>query len=153
MTHHTLTDLQRSDPHDAPSHSLFQWARNVFSGRPSSAQIELHERRQAVVNVPYAKGKRRNACAREKRRPALKIPTASSSRLPNGNVTKQSSGAAQAQSSSQLQAAASTSTAPPVVANTASSTNPHVLIRHAGRWTRLWLFICCTSSEYTDGQH
>ncbi|KAG2744878.1 hypothetical protein P692DRAFT_201105071 [Suillus brevipes Sb2] len=75
--------------------------------------------------------------------------TASSSRPPNNNATQQSSSTAQAQS----QAAASTSTAPPVVANTAPSTNPHVIIKHAGRWTRFWLFICCASSEYTDGQH
>ncbi|KAG2028919.1 quinon protein alcohol dehydrogenase-like superfamily [Suillus americanus] len=140
----------RPDPHDAPSQSVFQWARNIFSGRPSSAQIEPHKHGSAV---PYAKGKRRNASAREKRRPALKIATASSSRPPNSNATQQSSGAAQAQSSSQPQAAASTSTAPPVVANTTSSTNPHVMIRHAGRWTRFWLLICCASSEYTDGHH
>lgn len=140
----------RPDPHDAPSQSVFQWARNIFSGRPSSAQIEPHKHGSAV---PYAKGKRRNASAREKRRPALKMATASSSRPPNSNATQQSSGAAQAQSSSQPQAAASTSTAPPVVANTTSSTNPHVMIRHAGRWTRFWLLICCASSEYTDGHH
>ncbi|KAG1844608.1 hypothetical protein DFJ58DRAFT_802115 [Suillus subalutaceus] len=141
------------DPHDAPSQSLFQWARNIFSGRPSSAQVELHEHSPTAVDVPYAKGKRRNASAREKRRPALKIPTASSSRPPNSNATQQSNSAAQAQSSSQPHAAGSTSTAPPVVANTTSNTNPHVMIRHAGRWTRFWLFICCASSEYANGQH
>jgi hypothetical protein len=95
----------------------------------------------------------RNASARERRRPIMKRPTASSSRPPNTTVAQQSSGAAQSQSSSQAHAAVSTSTAPPVVANTTSNTNPHATIKHAGRWARFWLFICCTSPEYTDGHH
>jgi hypothetical protein len=91
----------------------------------------------------------RNASARERRRPIMTNATASSSRPPNHNAMQQPSGTAQAQS----QAVASTPTTPPVVANTVPSTNPHVIIKHAGRWTRFWLFICCTSSEYTDSQH
>ncbi|KAG1869675.1 hypothetical protein C8R48DRAFT_760648 [Suillus tomentosus] len=75
-------------------------------------------------------------------------PAASTSRPPNGNTTQHSHGASQAQSS-QAQAPVSPSSAPPVVTNTPSSANPHVTIRHAGRWTRFWLFICCTSTEYT----
>ncbi|KIK34851.1 hypothetical protein CY34DRAFT_812619 [Suillus luteus UH-Slu-Lm8-n1] len=42
-------------------HRLFQWTRDLFSGVPSSAtsaQIEPHGHRSAVVDVPYAKGKR-----------------------------------------------------------------------------------------------
>jgi hypothetical protein len=92
----------------------------------------------------------RNASARERRKPIMTNATASSSRPPNSNTMQQSSGAAQAQSSS---AAVSISTTPPVVANTAPNTNPHVIIKHAGPWTRFWLFICCASSEYTDGHH
>ncbi|KIK34394.1 hypothetical protein CY34DRAFT_812948 [Suillus luteus UH-Slu-Lm8-n1] len=131
------------DSNDTPSHQrLFQWARDLFSGVP-------HGRGSAAADVPYAKGKRRNASARERRKPIMTNATASSSRPPNSNTTLQSSGAAQVQS----QGAVSTSTAPPVAANTAPSTNPHVIIKHAGRWTRFWLFICCTSSEYTDGHH
>ncbi|KIK40862.1 hypothetical protein CY34DRAFT_806792 [Suillus luteus UH-Slu-Lm8-n1] len=138
------------DSNNTPSqHRLFQWARDLFSGVPSSAQIEPHGRGSAVVDVPYAKGKRRNASARERRKPIMTNATASSSRPPNSNTTLQSSGAAQVQS----QGAVSTSTAPPVAANTAPSTNPHVIIKHAGCWTRFWLFICCASSEYTDGHH
>ncbi|KIK35434.1 hypothetical protein CY34DRAFT_812149 [Suillus luteus UH-Slu-Lm8-n1] len=126
------------DPNDTP-HRLFQWARDIFSGAPSSAQIEPHGDCSALVDVPYAKGKRRNASARERRRPTLT------------HATQQPRSASTAQA--QSQAAASTSTAPPVVAHTAPSTHPHVIIKHPGRWTRFWLFICCTSSEYTDGQH
>ncbi|KAG1846555.1 hypothetical protein DFJ58DRAFT_489565 [Suillus subalutaceus] len=162
-------------PHaqDTPSRpSLFRWARNLLSGGPSGPQVERHERSLVAVDVPYAKGKRvrsclfprmfklpshitqRNTCAREKRRPILLKPTnaaAGSSRPPNSNVTQQS---AQAQLSSQQQAAVSTSSStPPVGATTTSSTNPNVTIKHAGRWIRFWLFICCASTEYTHDSH
>ncbi|KAG2744876.1 hypothetical protein P692DRAFT_20877445 [Suillus brevipes Sb2] len=137
-------------------HRPFQWTRDLFSGVPSSAQIEQHGHcSAAVVDVLYAKGKRVcyfHFCKRDserRRRPILTNATASSSRPPNNSTTQQSSSTAQAQS----QAAASTSTASPIVANAAPSTNPHVIINNAGRWTRFWLFICFTSSEYTDGQH
>jgi hypothetical protein len=102
----------------------------------------------SVVHTP-SHTTQRNTSARERRRPIMTNATASSSRPPNSNATQQPSSTAQAQS----QAAASTFTAPPVIANIAPSTNPHVIIKHAGRWTRFWLFICCASSEYTDGQH
>jgi hypothetical protein len=105
----------------------------------------------AVANVPYAKGKRRNASAREKRR-ILKIPTAAILPPPNNTVAQQPSGATQTQSSSQPHASVSNST-PPLVAHSTSNTNPHATIKHAGRWTRFWLFICCASPEYTDGHH
>lgn len=45
-------------------------------------------------------------------------------------------------------------TTPPVATTSAATTSrPHVTIGCAGRWTRFWLFICCTSPEFTDGQH
>ncbi|KAG2348188.1 WD40 repeat-like protein [Suillus weaverae] len=149
--------FRRPDAHDTSSRPrLFHWIRNRLTARPStSADIELHERPSAVVDVPYCQAKRRNASAREKRRPIppkSKKPAASTSRPPNSNAT-QSSSATQAQSSSQPHPAVSTSTTPPVVANTNSTTNPNVTIIHAGRWTRFWLFICCASTEYTDGHH
>ncbi|KAG1869021.1 hypothetical protein DFJ58DRAFT_766650 [Suillus subalutaceus] len=156
-TPHRAHSSGRLNPSDTSSRpSIFDWARNLFSAGPSSAEIELHERGSAVADVPYAKGKRRNASAREKRMIIIPLKSkntaASTSRAPNSNAT-QSSGAAQAQSSSQLHATASASTAHPVVANTTSSTNPHATIKHAGRWTRFWLFLCCASPEYTDGHH
>ncbi|KAG1810834.1 uncharacterized protein BJ212DRAFT_1302167 [Suillus subaureus] len=128
-----------------------------FNGLEISSLADLVVHRSSCMSVAQQSLTSRmlranaNACAREKRRPALKIATASSSRPPNTNATQQSSGAAQAQSSSQPQAATSISTAPPVVANATSGTNPHIILRHAGRWTRFWLFICCAYSEYTDG--
>jgi hypothetical protein len=99
----------------------------------------------------------RNASAREKRMIIIplksKYPTASTSRPPNSNAT-QSSGAAQPESPPRSQAVVSTSsTTPPAVANTTPSTNPHIIIKHAGRWTRFWISICCTSSEYTEDHH
>lgn len=138
------------DAHNSPSRP-FHWFRTRLFDGPSGPDIELHERPSAVVDVPYARGKRRNASARERRTPILKNPTAGSSRHPNSTVTQNSS---QTQSSSQPHAAVSTSTAaPPVDANKTSNTNPHATIQHAGRWARFWLFICCTSPEYTDGHH
>ncbi|KAG2053339.1 hypothetical protein BDR06DRAFT_462503 [Suillus hirtellus] len=97
-----------------------------------------------------------NACARERRMKTIPLkpgnPTASTSRPPNGNTTQHSNDASQAQSS-RAHAAVSTATAPPVVTNTTLNNNPHVTIRHAGRWTRFWLSICCSSSEYADGHN
>ncbi|KIK38237.1 hypothetical protein CY34DRAFT_809581 [Suillus luteus UH-Slu-Lm8-n1] len=156
--HSRLLSLFRpiqSDAHDTSSRPRpFHWVRNRLSARPSGADIALHDRSSAEVVVPYAKGKRRNASARERRKPIMKIPTASTLRP---NATLQSTGAAQSQSSSQPFATISTSpTTPPATTTpeaTASNTNPHVVIKHAGRWTRFWLFICCTSIEYTDGHH
>ncbi|KAG2365098.1 hypothetical protein BDR07DRAFT_1399806 [Suillus spraguei] len=96
-----------------------------------------------------------NASAREKRRPIipskLKKPAASTSCPPNSNST-QSSSAAQAQSFEQPQIAVFTSTASapvPTPQATTSHTNPRVTIKNAGRWTRFWLFFCCTSPQYT----
>lgn len=145
----------RRAPRDLPSRlRLFHWARNLLSGRQSGVPIEQHEHRPAVVNVPYAKGKHRNASAREKRRPIPKKAVASRPRPPNCNATQQSSSATQTQPSSKPQHAIPTSsTTPVVVPTTASSTNPHVTIKNAGRWTRFWLSICCASTDYNDGLH
>jgi hypothetical protein len=112
-----------------------------------------------VRTSSYTTGTLRNASAGEKRKPIPKNSAASSSRPPNSNATHHSSGTAHAQSSSRPQAQATvttSSTAPAVAVNsgaTTSSTNPHAMIKHAGRWTRFWLFICCASPEYTDGHH
>ncbi|KAG2060741.1 hypothetical protein BDR06DRAFT_1002612 [Suillus hirtellus] len=126
------------DAHDTPSQPRpFHWARNRLSSRPSGEGTELHERPSAVVDVPHCQAKRRNASARERRRPIIPLKSKKpASRPPNSNITQQSSGAAQAQSSSQLYAAVSTSTTSYAVKDTPSSTNPHVTIRHVGRWTR-----------------
>ncbi|KAG1721081.1 quinon protein alcohol dehydrogenase-like superfamily [Suillus paluster] len=103
-------------------------------------------------------GKRRNASAREKRRPIPLKPknaAAGSSQPPKANVTQQPSGAAHPQSSLQSLATVSPSTTPVVAATSAATTSttppPHVTIKYAGRWTRFWLFICCASPEYTEG--
>ncbi|KAG2753392.1 WD40 repeat-like protein [Suillus brevipes Sb2] len=141
-----------SDAHDTPSRPRpFHWVRNRLSARPRGADIELHERSPAVVHVPHCQAQRRNASARETRRPTMRWPTASSSRPPNTTITQQSSDAAQAQSSSQPHA--TVSTVPPAATNTTSSARPHATIKYTTRWTRFWLYICCASPEYTDGHH
>ncbi|KAG1895487.1 uncharacterized protein F5891DRAFT_669043 [Suillus fuscotomentosus] len=138
--------------HDTSSRPCpFHWVRSRLSGRPTGEDIELSERPSAVVDVPYAKGKHRNASARERQMKIIPLkpgnPAAGPSCPPNSNTTQHSNGASQAQ------AAVSTASAPPVVTNTTPNTNPHVTIRHAGRWTRFWVSICCPSSKYTDSHH
>ncbi|KAG2034545.1 hypothetical protein BDR03DRAFT_964849 [Suillus americanus] len=161
-SHLRCTDLDvqssaRLDPRDTPSRPhILLWVRNLFSARPSSAEIELRECHSGVVDVPHCQAQRRNASAREQRRPAPlkpKKPAASTSRPPNINVTQQSTSAAQAQTSSQAQAAVSTSSAALPVTNTTSHTNPRATIENADRWTRFWLFVCCTTPEYTRDHH
>ncbi|KAG2051614.1 WD40 repeat-like protein [Suillus hirtellus] len=141
-----------SDTHETLSRpGPFHWVRNRLSGRQAGEDISLRAHPSAVVDVPYAKGKRRNACARERRMKIIPLKpgnlAASTSRPPNSPAAQHSNGATQAQSS-QAQVATSTSTAPPV-ANTTSHTNPHAMINNAGCWTRFWLFFCCTSPKYT----
>ncbi|KAG1895447.1 uncharacterized protein F5891DRAFT_1058487, partial [Suillus fuscotomentosus] len=152
-----FSSLFYPDAHDTSSRPRpFHWVRSRLSGRPTDEDIQLREGPSAVVDVPYAKGKRRNACARERRMKIIPLKpgnsAASTSRPPNGNNTQHSNAASQAQSS-QAHAAVSTATAPPVVTNTTPNTNPHVIIRYAGRWTRFGLSICCSSSEYADGHN
>ncbi|KAG2343491.1 hypothetical protein BDR05DRAFT_1000102 [Suillus weaverae] len=55
-----------SDPHDTSPSSPLDWARNLLKRRGQSDEgTELQGDSSAVVEVPYAKGKRRNASARE----------------------------------------------------------------------------------------
>ncbi|KAG2746005.1 WD40 repeat-like protein [Suillus brevipes Sb2] len=137
----------------SPSSPLDRVRNLLKQHRQSGESIELQGRSPAIVEVPYAKGKRRNACARENRkRPLpLKNPTAGISHPPKPNV---------ANPSSQPQAAASSSSAAPVIGNATTTTGttpthsrPNIMIRQARLWTRFWLLICCTSTEYTDGHH
>ncbi|KAG2077686.1 hypothetical protein BDR04DRAFT_1148394 [Suillus decipiens] len=141
--------------------------------RTSSVDIELPQRSSEIIDVPYTKGNffmflssfsnvqfhlilfdirtplQRNACARERWAPLIpQNATAGSSRPPNSAVTQQSSGAAQTQSSPP-HATDSTSTPP----HHRQYSYPRATIRYASRWTRFWLFICCTSAEYTDGHY
>ncbi|KAG2740203.1 hypothetical protein P692DRAFT_20337363 [Suillus brevipes Sb2] len=144
----------------SPSSPL-DWARNLLKSRKqSSEQIDLQGRSPAVVEVPYAKGKRRNASAGEKRKRPLpwRNPTASKSWPPKPNATQQSGTATQTQPSLQPQPAGSNSSTTPAVGDNAAGTSstpsrPNVLLRQAGLWTRFWLFIGCLSPEYQDGQH
>ncbi|KAG1774735.1 hypothetical protein EV702DRAFT_1122409 [Suillus placidus] len=149
-----------SDTHDIPPFSPLDWARNLLTRRRQSGEdTELHERRPTVVEVPYAKGKPRNASAGEirKTKPSRsKKPTASNSRPPKHNVTQQSSTPTQTQPSSQPQTGVSSSSTTPAIAPTATiptPSRPDVMIRHAGCWTRFWLTLGCLSTEYTDSHH
>ncbi|KAG1761884.1 hypothetical protein EV702DRAFT_1206874 [Suillus placidus] len=150
-----------SDAHDTSPSSPLDWARNLLKPRRQSGEeIELQGCSPAVVEVSYAKGKRRNACAREKRKRPLpsKNPTASRSRIPKPNATQQSGAATQTQPSLQPQAAVSNSSTTPTVGNNTAATSstpsrPDVMLRQVGLWTRFWLFIGCLSPEYQDGHH
>ncbi|KAG1856733.1 hypothetical protein F4604DRAFT_1685380 [Suillus subluteus] len=146
-----------SSTQDTSSSSPLDWARNIFKQRGQSGEeIELPGRSSAVVEVPYAKGKRRNASKREvalakqkQKTKALhsKNSTAGSSQPPKPNVTK---------SSSQPQASSSTT---PAAGDATTATTPtppsrrHAMIKDAGLWTRIWLFLGCLSPEYTDDHH
>ncbi|KIK39018.1 hypothetical protein CY34DRAFT_808783 [Suillus luteus UH-Slu-Lm8-n1] len=149
-----------SDVHVTSPSSPLDWARNLLkSRRQSGEQIELQGRSPAVL-VPYAKGKRRNASARERRkRPSpWQNSAASSSRPPKPSATQQSGTATPAQPSLQPQPAASSSSATPAVGDNAvatslTSSRPDVVLRQAGVWTRFWLFIGCLSPEYQDDRH
>ncbi|KAG2751651.1 hypothetical protein P692DRAFT_20727002, partial [Suillus brevipes Sb2] len=137
------------------------WGRNLFKRhRQSGEGIELQGSSPAVVEVPYAKGKRRNASAREvalakqkqKMKPLYsKNSTAGSSQPPKPDVAKPSS---------QPQAAGSSSSATPAIGDATTTTGatsmpsrPDITIKQAGLWTRFWLLICCASTEHTDGHH
>ncbi|KAG2747301.1 hypothetical protein P692DRAFT_20737822, partial [Suillus brevipes Sb2] len=149
---HSPSDTQDISP-------SLDWGRNLLKRhRQRGEGIELQGSRPAVVEVPYAKGKRRNASAREvalakqkqKMKPLYsKNSTAGSSQPPKPDVAKPSS---------QPQAADSSSSTTPAVGNATSATNPmhsrpDVMIRQAGCWTRFWLFLGCLSTEYTDGHN
>ncbi|KAG2031144.1 hypothetical protein BDR03DRAFT_1031913 [Suillus americanus] len=146
-----------SSAQDTSPSSPLDWARNLFKQRkPSGEEIELPRRSSAVVEVPYAKGKRRNASKREvevaKQKQKMKAlhsknSTAGSSQPPKPNVT---------QSSLQPQASSSTTPAAGGATTATTSTPPsrrHATIKDAGLWTRFWLFLGCLSPEYTDDHH
>ncbi|KAG2338950.1 WD40 repeat-like protein [Suillus weaverae] len=149
------------DAHDALPSSPLDWARDLLKRRRQSGKgIELQVR-SPVMEVPYAKGKRRNACAREKRKTKplrLKTTTTGSSRPPKPGVTQQSGTATQAHPPSQPQLADSSSSTTPTVGDTAiaatsTPSRPDATIRQAGLWARFWLFIGCLSPEYTGDHH
>ncbi|KAG2757645.1 WD40 repeat-like protein [Suillus brevipes Sb2] len=130
------------------------WGRNLLKRhRQSGEGIESQGSRPAVLEVPYAKGKRNR-----KRPLPWQKPAASNSRPPKS--TQQSGTGTQTPSQSPLQPrpAASNSSTTPVVGDNAAATSstpsrPDVVLRQAGLWTRFWLFIGCLSPEYQDGRH
>ncbi|KAG2754396.1 WD40 repeat-like protein [Suillus brevipes Sb2] len=150
-----------SDAHHTSPSSPLDWARNLLNPRRQSGeQIELHGRSPPVVEVPYAKGKRRNASAGERRKRPLpwQNAAASGSRPHKPNATQQSGTATQTQPSLQPQPATSNWSTTPAVGDNAAATSstpsqPDVVLRHARLWTRFWLFIGCLSPEYRDGHH
>ncbi|KAG2754420.1 WD40 repeat-like protein [Suillus brevipes Sb2] len=150
-----------SDVHETPPSSPLDWSRNLLKPRRQSGeQIELHGRSPPVVEVPYAKGKRRNASAGERRKTPLpwQNAAASSSRPPKLNATQQSGTATQTQPSLQPQPATSNSSTTPAVGDNAAATSstpsrPDVVLIQAGLWARFWLFIGCLSAEHQDGHH
>jgi hypothetical protein len=136
---------------DTSPSSPLDWTQKLLKRRRYSGEAtELQECSPAVAEVPYAKGKRRNACAREKRKKILlplKNTNAGSSRPPKPNVT---------QPSSQPQAAESSMSTTPTAGDAVVATmpsRPDAMIRQVGLWTRFWLFLGCLSPEYMDGHH
>ncbi|OAX31049.1 hypothetical protein K503DRAFT_129512 [Rhizopogon vinicolor AM-OR11-026] len=140
---------------DAPPRTrLLERARNTLSRTPHRHDegIEVQDRRSAVVDVPFTRGKQRNVSAAEVRTKRqkqkqkaknAKNASAGHSRPPHGSVTQQFGGAAEAQpSSSDPHAAAPTPPTTPGVASVATT-----------RWTRFWLTACCMSAQYPDGHH
>ncbi|KAG2107741.1 uncharacterized protein F5147DRAFT_696942 [Suillus discolor] len=154
-----------SDTHDTSPSSPLNWAQNLLKRRKRSGEeIELQVRNSAVVEVPYAKGKRRNASAREvafakqkqkqKKRQRQntkpsdsKNSTTGSSMSVNPNVAK-SSQAADSSSATPAIGDATTTTG-----TTSTPSRPDVILRQAGLWTRIWLFIGCIPHEHTDDRH
>ncbi|KIK31412.1 hypothetical protein CY34DRAFT_19953, partial [Suillus luteus UH-Slu-Lm8-n1] len=87
----TLLERLFHRSHDTSPSSPLDWARNFLTRHGQSGEgTELQGRGSAVVEVPYAKGKRRNACAREKRKRLLplKNPASGSSQPPKPDVAK-----------------------------------------------------------------
>ncbi|KIK39017.1 hypothetical protein CY34DRAFT_808779 [Suillus luteus UH-Slu-Lm8-n1] len=150
-----------SDVHETSPSSPLDWARTLLKPRRQSGEpIELQGRSPAVVDTPYAKGKRRNASAGERRKTPLpwQKPATSSSRPPKPSATQQSGTAPLTQPSLQPQPAVSNSSTTPALGDHAAATSstpsrPDVMLRQAGLWTRFWLFILCLSPEYQDGRH
>ncbi|KAG2743621.1 hypothetical protein P692DRAFT_20745818, partial [Suillus brevipes Sb2] len=151
---HSPSDTQDTSP-------SLDWGRNLLKRhRQRGEGIELQGSRPAVVEVPYAKGKRRNASAREvalakqkqKMKPLYsKNSTAGSSQPPKPDVAKPSSQPQAADSSSSATLAIGDATT--TTGATSMPSRPDITIKQAGLWTRFWLLICCASTEHTDGHH
>ncbi|OAX44272.1 Cullin repeat-containing protein [Rhizopogon vinicolor AM-OR11-026] len=132
--------------HDTlPRPGFSDWVRSPFPLMPrrrNDEGIEQQDRRPTVVDVPFTRGKRRNVSAaevrfeREKARNKKKA-SAGSSRPPKSSVAQKSTEATHTQPTSSIT---------PAVALLLE-------LRHAGCWTRFWLFICSPSAQYTDGHH
>ncbi|KIK39019.1 hypothetical protein CY34DRAFT_361562 [Suillus luteus UH-Slu-Lm8-n1] len=154
-----LFHRNHSDVHETSPSSLPDRARNLVKRhRQNGEQIELQGCSPAVVEVPYTKGKRRNASAGERRKRPLpwKNATASSSRPPKPSATQQSGTAPLTQPSLQPQPAVSNSSTAIVdnaAATSSTPSRPDVVLIQAGLWARFWLFIGCLSPEYQDGRH
>ncbi|KAG1839340.1 WD40-repeat-containing domain protein [Suillus subalutaceus] len=152
-----------SDSYDTSRSSPLDWARNLLKPyRQSGEDMGLQGRNTAVVEVPHAKGKRRNASAREvalakqkqKQKQKMKLlrsknSTAGSSQPLKPNVAEPSSQPHVAGSSSSTTPAVDD----PTITTTSTTSRPDATIRKAGLWTRIWLFIGCLSPEYTDNHH
>ncbi|KAG2047255.1 WD40 repeat-like protein [Suillus hirtellus] len=150
-----------SSAHTTSPSSPLDWARNLVKQRERSGEATELQERSPAVEVPYAKGKRRNASAREvafakqkqkqkTKSSHSKISTTGSPQPPKPNIAHPSSQSHTADSSLLSTPAAGDATAA-TISTTAS--RPHATIRDVGLWTRFWLFLGCLSPEYTDGHH
>ncbi|KAG2047257.1 WD40 repeat-like protein [Suillus hirtellus] len=150
-----------SSAHATSPSSPLDWARNILKQRGRSGEGTELQGRSPAVEVPYAKGKRRNASAREvafakqkqkqKTKPSHSmISTAGSPQPPKPNIANPSSQPQTADSPLSTTPAAGDDTAATIPTTTS---RPHATIRDVGLWTRFWLFIGCISPEYTDGNH
>ncbi|KAG2335351.1 hypothetical protein BDR05DRAFT_993543 [Suillus weaverae] len=146
--------FHRSPSHDTSPSSPLDWACNLLKRHGHSGEgTELQGRSPAVVEVPYAKGKRRNASAREvafaKQKQKMKPLCSKNSTAGSSQPTKPNA----AKPSSQPQPADSST---PVFGDNSAATGstpsrPDLMLKQAGLWTRFWLFIGCLSPEYQDG--
>jgi len=65
---HRLFHHSPSNAYDTSPSSPLKWVQALLKRREQSSEDTELQGRSQVVEVPYAKGKRRNACAREKRK-------------------------------------------------------------------------------------
>lgn len=110
---------------------------------PRSHQVRSLE----LVDVPQAQGNPRNYSARE-----VRMKKEREKKKEKARAAKDASA-----SSTQRATTSGASTTPAASATSANNTSmtspPNVMIAQAGCWTRFWLFICCASTQYTDGHH
>jgi hypothetical protein len=140
------TTERNTQPRSYPS----SWARNIVSGilrRSDGSDIELRE--PLVAEVPYTAIQPKHYHARKK------IPAA---RPPNTHATQQQTSAATQSTppSSQTPPPAATTSTPSAVAGAARTTGTaprsDIIVRQAGWWTRLMLWVTSASAEYTSNQ-